>query len=549
MDQSEIWSRLEGQDDEFLSKKVIPLLDKEQILAAAAREDSPDGFAAFFELMQGYKLHREGVKWVSNIYEARELNKGLAQEAFRGSGKTTVFSKMFLAFRIGQNPEKSNIVIRINAGKARETVATVADIIDYDKNWMKVFPHVRPDKEKGWSNAGYFVRRTDIPYDEWMSIRTKGTQDPTFTGYGWGSGSVIGSRANGLIIVDDIHDRENTASDIQMQSVKDFITETLEYVRMPGCWEIWNFTPWRENDVYAYIKGTGEYLLSKSPVAFRDEENGELWPHDPQIPFSNQKWVLNWPEMFSFEELGRRYRRSGHIGFSRMMLLDLEATKGQLLKREWLGEYPSKDISPAWPVVFGVDYASTIDKLKSKDADFFAVSVLRVIPGGGVILVDGFRGHVSKAEAINHIASMAAMWPTLIGIGVETVGGGREFYQDLMALQDFAGRPLPLREIQHKRRSKGDRFENWLAPHFQMRRAWIADVFTPFMHEFVNEWLIYPAGQHDDTLDSVYMGLKVIENRLFGPRTISDDAKSSFWPYNSQSNSHPYAGLGRYKGA
>jgi hypothetical protein len=114
--------------------------------------------------------------------------------------------------------------------------------------------------------------------------------------------------------------------------------------------------------------------------------------------------------------------------------------------------------------VFGIDYASTADKLRNKDRDYFALAVKRVIPGGGMVLVDGVRKHLSKGEGLQLVQSMAGMYPTLAMIGVENIGKGEEFYNDLVLLDDIYGNPLPLMPISHGRRSKGDRFENgW--PH------------------------------------------------------------------------------------
>jgi hypothetical protein len=79
-------------------------------------------------------------------------------------------------------------------------------------------------------------------------------------GYGWASGSIIGSRFNGVVVIDDIHDAENTASERMLKRVKDWFTNTLEFCVMKGAWQIWNFTPWLTNDLYAYIKAMGLYL-------------------------------------------------------------------------------------------------------------------------------------------------------------------------------------------------------------------------------------------------------------------------------------------------
>jgi phage terminase large subunit-like protein len=277
---------------------------------------------------------------------------------------------------------------------------------------------------------------------------------------------------------------------------------------MEGAWEIWNFTPWLVNDVYAYIKSTGMYVVSKSPV-MRDAQEGEegatLWEADPLIPLSGKYWKLSWPEQFGFERLTDVYRRIGQVSFAKMYMLDLEATRGINLKTEWLHQYPAAQIFPSWPVIMGIDYASTMDKLKDKERDFFSLAILRAIPGGGLVLVDGYRGHVSKGEALNVAASYSGTYPTLQKIGVENIGKGEEFYNDLMLTVDMNGKPLPLMPVKHGRKSKGDRFENWLAPRFQASRIWVSDVKTPYIQSFENQWSLWPNAPHDDDLDAVYM--------------------------------------------
>ena len=479
------------------------------LILQASVNDSPEGFKAFFELLHGPPLHSEGELWIKKAYEAHESGKGLAQKCHRESGKTTVFSKFFTAFRIGKEPHKTNGIIRNNDDKANLTAAAIAHIIEHDPNWRAVFPHVVPDKERGWGAKGYYVKRTDIDEDEWKELCTQSPPDPTFVGYGRTSGSIIGSRFSGVCIVDDIIDTEDIASERTLAKVRDFYTNTLQYCLMTGSWEVWNYTPWLSNDIYAYIESTGEYLRNETPVMRPAEPNAEgaqYWEEDPHIPYSGRWWYLYWPEVWDFKRIAKKYRTTGALDFARMMLLDLEATKGINLKKEWLHYYPADEIDPTWPVFFGVDYASTRDKLKDKNRDYFALAIMRAIPGGGLVLVDGDRRRLSKGEAITLVLQRWQQYPTLQLIGVESIGKGEEFYNDLIFANDIAGRPPPLFEIRsHGRRSKGARFEDWLAPRFQMSRIWVSNASSSFINEFVNEWLLWPNAEFDDCLDGVYM--------------------------------------------
>ena len=542
---------IDVEDVEALKERLGPdLARKFALIQYASKFDNEGGFAAFFELMEETNLHSEGEKWVDNIYQAKREGRGLLQKCHRESGKTTVFSKWFLAFQIGHHPEKVHGVCRINDIKAEATTEAIANVIENDPVWKSVFPHIVPDKEKGWGASGYEVRDTTKSNEEWARIIAKRPVcQGTFVGRGWKSGSWIGDRFNGTFIVDDIHDEKNTASDRELAAVKTFHSKNLDYCIMDEALEIWNFTPWLPNDLYADLEATGEYIVSETPVmkpAEPEAEGASYWPPTPLhrdypeagiIPHSGKWWYLYWPEWWNFDRMTKKYRKTGMKDFALQMLLDLEAVKGINLKNEWLHKYPASDIGGSWPVYMGVDYASTADKLKNKDRDYYALAIERAIPGGGTVLIDGYKGHLSKGEALQKTQSYAAMYPTLQLIGVENIGKGEEFYNDLVLLDDIYGKPLPLIEISHGRKSKGERFENWLGPRFQTARVWVTDTPTPFIRDFEDEWLSWPSGDHDDCLDAVYMCTVAAEGAL----PSMDSSREKRNPAARKENKNPFA--------
>jgi len=366
--------------------------------------------------------------------------------------------------------------------------------------------------------------------------------DPSFVGYGWKSGSIIGSRVNGLFIGDDIHDEINTSSPRQLKNVKKWYTDTMAPCLMEGAWEVWNYTPWLDNDLYAYLENTGAYNLIETPLlvaADKDDPGAEQWPKHLMIPISGGYYCRYWPEAWGWERITKKYLQSGQIGFARMYLLDLKAAKGVKLKAEWLHKYPASDIDPSWPVFMGIDYASTWDKLKNKDRDYFALAVARAIPGGGIVVFDGVRKRVSKGEALQITHSYANMYPTYQLIGVEAIGTGKEFYNDLLLSQDIGGKILKLFEIKYHARSKGARFEDWLAPRCQAARIWFSSIENEFLRVFYDEWLTYDNGQFDDTIDSVYMCAKAGEG--FMPSTA---IRTQFGKRRKQEN--PYYSVGSH---
>lgn len=447
--------------------------------------DTAKGFRYFYESIHRKPMPEHAVKWVEAIYAARENKKGIVIEAFRGSTKTTTVTITFTAYQIGLHPERANLLIQVGDDIATDNTGQIADLIANSPQWKELFPHVEPDREKGWGAGGYEVKRTDIDYSIWRDMNAA-RKDPTLVGVGYKSREIIGKHPDGVLVVDDIHDENNTSSDKELSTVRKILTGTIFPTITPQTMPIFIGTPWVENDCLHYAAATGQFEHIKTPVR---DESGEY----------------AWKERFGAEEVQKQAQLAGEIEFARMFLLDLEAAKGINLKREWLHEYPASEIGISWPVFFGIDYASTADKMKDRDRDYFVLAIMKAIPGGGLVLVDGYRAQISKGEALDTATGYWALYPTLVRIGVENIGKGEEYYNDLLLTRDLNGRIPPLIAVSHGRKGKGERFEKWLAPRFQAARIWIADRDTPFLNEFRNEWVTWPNAPHDDCLDGVYM--------------------------------------------
>jgi hypothetical protein len=467
--------------------------------------DDAEGFAHFFWCVFGKELPQHAKEWVKTIYKAKEERKGRVIEAFRGSAKTTIVTIGFTLFRIGHDPTKANLLIQVGDDTANTNTKQIADIIEHNPGWKLVFPNIVPDRDLGWSSTGFQVKDSSIEYPEWRK-RNADRKDPTLLGFGYRSGSLIGKRPTGVLIIDDINDINNTSSSKENEATIGVLTSTIFPTRTPTTWTIFIGTPWTTNDVLSYVKATGEFVASKTPILDDDHESV-------------------WPDRFSIAEINSQKAVSGSIEFARMYLLDLTAAAGAHLKREWLHKYPAEKINSQWPVYMGVDYASSSDKISGKERDYFAVAIGRIIPGGGVIVCDGFRDHVSQGEAEHKLKALASVYNPVL-IGIENIGKGEEFYGLMLRSTN-----LPLMPCHTGRSSKADRFEKQMAPIFEFSRAWMSDAETNFLKAFEEEWLLFPNAEHDDTLDAVYWMLSItqgytmpVDSEDFMPRrrTVND---------------------------
>jgi len=450
-------------------------------------EFSPNWFRAFYLIIHNRPPPPHTEEWIDKIFEAYEKNRGIVIEAFRGSTKTTTVTQTLTAFFIGCFPHLSNLLIQVGDDIAKDNTSAIDRTISYNPGWAAFFPDVAPNKPEGWGDKGYNVIDNALGPEEWARARSD-DKDPTFIGVGR-TAKYIGKHPTGLLILDDIDDELYTSSDRERSKTKKLLTGTI----FPAAGKnarliIVIGTPWVENDTLSYVKSTGEFDIVRTPVV---DEDGPVWP-----------------EKFDDAEINRQRNLAGSVEFARMYLLDLEQAKGHTLRREWLHDYPADKIDPTWPVVMGVDYASTEDKLRDRDRDYFALAVGRLLPGGGVVLVDGFRGHVSQGEALQTVQRWAASHPTLTLIAVEKEGIGGQFFETLKYQTGLYIHPATTADkitpSTPSARNKGERFQHQMAPHFEMSRVWVSNQSSLFLKIFRDEWVSWPLGEHDDTLDATY---------------------------------------------
>jgi len=67
-----------------VDEQNVPLTEL-ALMVALARMDSPEGYQAFYALIQSFPPPRHAAAWVEDIFKAKREGKGLVIEAFRGS--------------------------------------------------------------------------------------------------------------------------------------------------------------------------------------------------------------------------------------------------------------------------------------------------------------------------------------------------------------------------------------------------------------------------------------------------------------------------------
>lgn len=512
---------------------------------------SVEGFCAWYECK--FKRPVPPVVqyvWAPAYVDAFQKHEGVLVEGHRGSGKST-FLITWVEYLIGKRPVGSSQLIRINAQQAGEADELISSTIEFHPAWKMCFPHVVPDKDKGWSISGRFVKDVEIckednsGYGEWTQMCSSDhLAEPSFLCSGITSRDFIGKHPSNGQYYDDLHDEGNTRSAREMQEIVDIIEKNIvpTWTR-PDSRPVLGVacTLWSPRDGYHALLRTGIFKHIKTPIFVYDD--------DRTIQYGDERIEAFWTKKYDdlkFEVNGRmavpmwrkydgttinQLMKQNPVYFDLMYMCNLESIKGKVLKEEWLHVYPMDKIHPSWPIYFGIDFASSEDKLKDKVHDYFALAVLAVLPWGGSVLIDGFREHLEFFEAVERVKSFSSKYPTLVSVGVEKWGSGEKFKQALLYNSNLNVIPFPFDGAPV--RSKGQRYQFELSPMFVDGRLWISDIPNEFINRFREEWVTWDGGKtatgHDDCMDALYVACGVAQAHLmprpkessleFAPRT------------------------------
>lgn len=168
-------------------------------------------------------------------------------------------SKTFLAatltlWLMGKNPTLRGAIVSASQGQASKVLAMVRDYIEASRELRLVFPELRPSVREGdpWT-------QTAITVD-----RPRGIKDPTLIAVGLDSKKIVGSRLS-WVIVDDVLDRENSATEEQRHAVREYIdSSVLSRLDPRGAKLVVMNTPWHPEDLVQKFADAGWATLRMS---------------------------------------------------------------------------------------------------------------------------------------------------------------------------------------------------------------------------------------------------------------------------------------------
>jgi hypothetical protein len=466
-----------------------------EILKARAqlcRSISEEGYKNLYWCITKREYTDSHMPILRGLLRAYREKRGVMIQAWRGFGKSTDLL-VWVLLVLGNNPVGSMAFIRINDTKAQEAGDAIATIVENSQAWKYAFPNVVPDEKAGWSKkAGFHVMDTNVTnepngYSKWREICfADHTSEASLICAGIESGMLIGLHPTNGEWFDDLHDEKNTKSATEMKSVVDMfdgnILPTWTDPKRPMTFAV-VCTPWdSDNDVYAFMLGTGLVELVKIPI-FTFDEAGEIFPP------MNRRVRLTWPEVYTMQAVIVIWKSQNMNPkrFWQMFLLDDKAGRAAAVYKYYAMDHQLIKKNE-WPMDAGIDPVYTRKK-EGATSHFCELYGLR-IPLGGVVVSGGILEKCSASQGMAYVVQTQRTYPNFGKTWCEVYGGGELFIQMVQQNPGVRINPIERSELPDER--KGDRQYTFLEPLLASGFFYISDEDIPVLNVLRNYLARYP---------------------------------------------------------
>lgn len=407
-------------------------------------------------------------------------------------GKSELISKYYASWLLGTNPKKRVVIASYGSELTKGWSASARDMIS--ANGMEAFGVTAWDRAKA---------------TEWFPLDSLGGKlGGNFYAVGKG-GTLTGRGADDLIIDDLFKDMAEANSPTLREHAWQWLTSTaLTRLEPDGVCVIIS-TRWHHDDHIGRLE--------------KAQENGEIegWTFvnlpaiaGPGDPLGREEGEALWPERFPLEILDQFRREVGPHVWEALYQGHPTPTEGGLFKRSWIHLYEFGGAFVEGTVtVEGKGTASvkdlvrfaTVDLAASSkaEADFTVAMVFGYHKHWRMLFVlDVFRERVEGPALVPLLQGVQSRWD-LVAIFVEKIG----FQLTLIQAARAVG--LPIREV----RPDGDKVARALPATARMESGDMR--FRKGAHwlpALERELLEFPRGSHDDQVDTLSYGAKVLED-------------------------------------
>ena len=466
------------------AEKRSLLIDLERYERAIERETYQNDFLKFVEKVWTGFIGGRHHKIMARAFEkvARGDCKRLIINMPPRHTKSEFASYLFPAWFLGKYPEKKVIQTSHTAELAVNFGRKVRNLVD-EEQYREIFTE------------------TALQADSKAAGRWNTSKGGDYFAIGVG-GAVTGKGAD-LLIIDDPHsEQEATTAETNPEiydKTYEWYTSGPRQRLQPGGAIVIVMTRWSKRDLTAQVL---------KAAAQRDGEEWEVIDFPAILPSGNPLW----PEFWPFEELEILRNELPHAKWMAQYMQEPTSEASAIVKRDWwrTWEYdnppPCEFILMSWDTAFEkhnrADYsACTIWGVFYRDDDGSDPEVNRADrgkPQANIILLDAFRDRMEFPELKRVVIDTYRQWDP-DGVIIEKKASGAPLIYELRAMG------IPVQDFTPTKGNDKIVRLNAVSDIFASGKVWAPQ--TRWAEEVIEEVASFPAGDHDDYVDSVSMAL------------------------------------------
>ena len=403
-------------------------------------------------------------------------------------GKSELASRRFPAFLLGIEPQVEIVVASYNADKAREFGYEVRDIVR-STEYQQLFPGVQ-------------LKEDSRAADRWNT-----DAGGSFRAVGIGT-ALTGRGADVLLIDDPIKDDEEADSELRRERIWSWYS-SVAYTRLsPGGRVVVIQTRWHEDDL------TGRLLTEQA-------KGGDTWDI-LELPAIDRKGEALWPERYPLEHLERIKRVTLPRHWSALYQQRPAPDEGVYYKREWFRYWDTK---PTELRIYGAsDYAVT-----EGGGDYTVHLVVGVDPDDNLYVLDLWRGQTSSDKWIGAWLDLAKQWKPLMWL--------EEQGQIIKSIGPFLDKRMREDKVYVRREQVASAADKATRSRSIQARTAMGKVYFPskatWLAEFTAELLTFPAGKHDDMVDTLGLIGRMLDDMIPAARAKPDNGPPKRSDYRS----------------
>ena len=308
-----------------------------------------------------------------------------------------------------------------------------------------------------------------------------------------GVGGAVTGKGADLLIIDDPHSEQEAAlAEINPETydkVYEWYTSGPRQRLQPGGAIVIVMTRWSKRDL------TGQVLKAE---AQRGGEGWEVIEFPAILPSGNPLW----PEFWSKDELAALKEELPHSKWQAQYQQDPTSEVSAIVKREWWQVWEAEDAPSVNMIIQSWDTAFE----KNNRADYSACTTWGVFyhpddtgkDQANIILLNAFRDRMEFPELKKRVLEQYKEWEP-DGLIIEKKASGAPLIYELRSMG------VPVQEFTPTKGNDKITRLNAVSDLFASGRIWVPN--TNWAEEVMEEVASFPAGEHDDYVDSVSLAL------------------------------------------